>query len=184
MTYKSEADTRITRTAIGDFSDYDGSGYVYDFDPMDTYANWEILMNKLNDLTDKNPYFDKSTRSFFISFTVFSPSTSMWVACEFLYEISVVGLVNPSYAIIKPFQPNLLETTSEKLLWGVEFLRLFCVIYIFIILIIQRVVKVKSLSKLFSIEIVISLLIDLAIVSFSITIFILVLILSSKSTQE
>jgi len=40
-TYQTEKDTKITRTANGDFSDYDGSGYIVDFDPMKTYEDWD-----------------------------------------------------------------------------------------------------------------------------------------------
>lgn len=150
---------------------------------MQTYTAWEELQNELTDFTSANPYYDGSTRSLFITFTIYSPSTNLWVACEFLYELSVMGLVNPSYSLIRPFKPNLLENSKERGLWAAEFLRLFGTLYIFVVLIVQKVVKMKSLTKLFSLEIMLSIMIDLAIVVFCITIFILTLILSSDDTQ-
>ena len=149
---------------------------------METYYTWQQLFANLSLV--ETGYFGRSLRSLFISFTIFSPSTGLWVAWEFFYEISVVGLVNPTHAIIKPFKPNILETGREKGLWAAEYLRLVGCLYIFAILIIRKIVKVKSLAKLFDINIIIDLILDLSIVSYSITIFILVFILGDKSTQE
>jgi hypothetical protein len=161
-------------------SSYDGSGYVVDFDPMKTYGTWSTQLTELKD----NEFISESTRSIFLTFTIFSPSISMWVACEFLFETSVIGLVNPTYAIIRPFRPDILETGGEQGLWATEFLRLFLIIYILCILIIKRVVQMKSLSKIFSVDVILQLLSDLMIISFAITIFIIVLILSSKTSQD
>lgn len=147
---------------------------------MKTYTDWQDQLNELKD----NDFFDKATRSLFVTFTIFSPSTGIWVSCDFLYELSVIGLVNPTYALIRPFKPNILETSEEKGLWATEFLRLFLIIYILGILIIKRVVQMKSLSKIFSADVIMQLLTDLMIISFAVTIFALVLILSSDSTQK
>lgn len=178
--YKSESETGISRTINGDFSSYDGSGYVVDFDPMKTAYDWEDQMDELFN----NGMFDKSTRSLIITFTIFSPSISMWVSCEFMYEFSVVGLVNPSFMIVRPFRPNILETSHEEGLWATEFFRLFLTVYILAVLVVKRVIQMKSLTKLFSFDVLYTLISDIAIVALSVTIFALVLVLSSKSTQS
>jgi len=80
------------------------------------------------DFSVNDPYYSRSTRSLFISFTIFSPSTNLWVACEFLYEFSIIGLVNPAYALIRPFKPNLIETDRESGLLVADIMRLILAI--------------------------------------------------------
>ena len=113
-----------------------------------------------------------------------NPSTGIWVAVEYLYEISVLGLVNPTRATVRPFKPNLLETGREIGLYVAEFMRLFLLIYIIGACIIVKIVQLQSLSKIFSINMLLQLGSDLALVIISIIIFAFVQVLSDKSTQE
>lgn len=119
-----------------------------------------------------------------INFTLFSPSKSVWMAFEYMYETSVIGLALPARAIAKPFIPNIFETSREKGLRTAEFLRFFLVFYIFAIIIVKRIVQLKSLSKIFKIEMLIHLGSDMFIVCITITIFALCIQLSSSSTQD
>jgi len=97
-----------------------------DFDPLQSNETW---VERIQELEDNN-YLDESSRSLFTTFTLFNPSTGMWVSIEYLYEISVLGLVNPSRETIKPFKPNIFETSREKGLRAAEFMRLFLIVYI------------------------------------------------------
>jgi hypothetical protein len=74
--YMSEKETKISRDTSGVFADYDGTGYVIDFDPMLRTSDWYRM---LDDLEAAN-YFSVDIRAVHISFTLFIPSTSYWVA--------------------------------------------------------------------------------------------------------
>jgi uncharacterized membrane protein len=101
-----------------------------------------------------------------------------------MYEMSVIGLALPSQAIVKPFIGNLFETSREKGLRATEFFRFFLSFYILGVLVIWRIVQLKSLNKIFTIEMILQLGTDLTIFAFVITIFALCIILSDKTTQE
>lgn len=178
--YKTEDETRIHRTTEGELSSYDGGGYILDFDPMQTYETWKEKLAEVKE----NKFYDSSMRSLFITFTIFNPSTSDWVACEYLYEFSTMGLVIPSHGIVRPFKPNIFETGSEKGLRAADFLRFFLSIYILAVLFVKRIFQMKSLSKLFTIKMVVQLASDLLVVALVITIFSLAIVLSDESTQK
>lgn len=176
----SESETKISRTTYGEFSDYDGGGYVFDFDPLSTNNTWSDNIAALQDCN----YVDSSSRSLFITFTIMNPSTGIWVSIEYLFEISVLGLVNPTRANVKPFKPNILETGEEKGLMVAEYLRLLLLIYIIGACIVMKIVQLQSLSKIFNAYMIMQLGTDLAIVILVIIIFAFVYVLSDESTQK
>lgn len=72
----TEKETKISRDTSGVFTNYDGTGYVVDFDPMLKTTDWDRMITDLKEAD----FFSEDIRAVHVSFTLFAPSTSYWVA--------------------------------------------------------------------------------------------------------
>lgn len=92
--YSSAEDTEIDMRLTGEFSSYDGSGYYRDID-MNDYTDETFIANVWNILTAAK-WFDRSTRAFFITFTMYDANADKWIAAVIMFEFGISGIVNPT----------------------------------------------------------------------------------------
>ena len=177
--YKSDSTTKVTLNIDGLFASYEGGGYVVDFDPMNAGEAWDSKIDELSN----NGYFDQSMMWLILTLTIYNPTSGGWISSNILFEFSKLGLISPSATITKTFIPNLFETSDEQGLRAVEFLRLFLTIYIITFWIVIKIVQLPSINRIFSIEMMLHLGSDITIVSLIISIFAIVIALSSDTTQ-
>ena len=179
QSYTSASSNGIKLDIDGNFGTYGGGGYVVDFDPMDSVDKWN---DKISELVN-NGYFDQSIMWLFVTFTSYNPTTGGWISVNMLFEFSKMGLISPSSSITKIFIPNIFETSEEQGLRAVEFLRLFLSIYLVVFWIVVKIVQLPSINRIFSIEMILHLGWDIAIVWFIISIFAIVIVMWADSTQ-
>ena len=97
----------------GRFASYDGSGYVYDLTNLTT----SNLVNAF-DYLEEQTWLDRSTRAFFISLVVYNANFNLYVVVNFRFEISLAGLLIPTYTI-RTVEMDLFVSstdTSDKLI--------------------------------------------------------------------
>ena len=66
--YQSASDTEIDLVTVGEFSHYDGSGYVRD---IDMTGMTDVAFNKIFSEIAAADWFDRSTRAYMIQFTLY-----------------------------------------------------------------------------------------------------------------
>lgn len=85
--YQSADETGVNYVFKGEFSDYDGSGYVLDV-PYDT--EMYDFIDLYTDLLSKG-WMSEATRAIFLSYTTYLPSSDSWLDVFVAVEISVSG---------------------------------------------------------------------------------------------
>lgn len=85
--YQSASETDVAFTYVGEFSDYDGSGYVLDV-PYD--INMYDFIDQYSEMLNQG-WMSPATRAIFLTYTRFLPSVNSWVDIFVAVEISVSG---------------------------------------------------------------------------------------------
>ena len=170
------------------FSTYDGDGYVFDFNPDQNLTVWQEqidLMKNQGSIAGNEKYLSPSTIAVLISFSLYNPSIDSWIAIEMLVEYSS-SVISPSYILSRNFDANLRETSGEKSIWALEFLRFFLSFYVLscCIVIRNKLWKLISWKKFARLKNLIKIIVDICIVSLIFTNFVLVIVLSVDSTNK
>lgn len=82
---------------VGDYKTYSGGGYLADF-----YVNRNISDGLVRELFNTK-WIDRHTRAVFLEFTVYCPSTQLFVYSVFCFEFPATGGIIKSYSIY-PFR--------------------------------------------------------------------------------
>jgi hypothetical protein len=115
---------------------YDAGGYSAEYKAavpeLVQAENVEFYRKDMAYLRVKN-WIDKlHTRAVFISMSFYNYHYDMWVALDLTLELPPSGLVVPSYEI-RPFIPNLFETSTEYAITYILFFRLIIAGYIVVV---------------------------------------------------
>jgi hypothetical protein len=103
--YRDSSDNEVDLILYGEFGNYDGSGYIYDFYYREdltgesTSTDDPTIAKKyaMNYATLKRAgWFDKSTRAFVVTFCLYDPNSDKWISTLLLFELSVSGIVHPT----------------------------------------------------------------------------------------
>jgi hypothetical protein len=131
--YQSAAETGVDYVFRGEFSDYDGSGYVLDVPyDMEMYD----FIDLYTDLLSKG-WMSRATRAIFLSYTTYLPSSDSWLDVFVAVEISVSG----SYlaqAVSADFMTMDKNAVSDAVNRRIAIVRLL-LSFIFVILFILRI---------------------------------------------
>ncbi|CAG9335312.1 unnamed protein product [Blepharisma stoltei] len=124
--YRSTSYTNISSILIGEFSNYDGSGYVKDF----TYSlTLEEFTDQMNAIFEKG-WIDNSVRAVIISLSFYLPNSDYWIWDDIIIEISVTGQIkaNPIRPYI--FHGDLTYEDYRPALVMMAFRIIFCIYFI------------------------------------------------------
>ena len=102
----------------GRFGTYDGSGYVFDLTNLTTTSLAESFA-----YLEEHIWLDRETRALTISLVVYNANFNMYGVCNFRLELSLAGVLIPSYEIltVKMDQfKSFLDTTQEKVKLVIE----------------------------------------------------------------
>ena len=108
-------------------------------------------------------FIDTPTRAIFIEFNIYSPSSDLWTTSEIIIEFTSL-YISPSYITIIGFDASLYETSSEKGLRAVGFLRFFLSLYIVVFLIGYKIYKIRNWRLLISFKYFEKFLVDTLII--------------------
>ncbi|OMJ80881.1 hypothetical protein SteCoe_18784 [Stentor coeruleus] len=103
--YTTADSNNITSKIQGEFSEYDGSGYTWDF-----YATEDNRESFLTSFTENDLFAVNDLRAVIISFTHYSPSYDYWIFTQILIENSVLGSVYPHPIYPKIFKASLFNS--------------------------------------------------------------------------
>lgn len=132
MKFSTSDENNVDSSLYGEFSKYDGSGFTLDvyYDEF----NFESFNQKMNNIS-KEAWLDQYSRAIIFTFTFYSPSQDTWVLTNLLIEISVTGIVKPSYISPIVFHPNLKTIENGETLVNLIVMRfLFCIYYLYLYL--------------------------------------------------
>ena len=104
--YQSKDDTEIDLIINGEFSSYDGSGYVRDIDmsEMDD-ATFNMIFSELA----QADWFDRATRAYMMQFTLYDANADQWLTGLIMFEFGISGIIYPSVQHYLVFTPNIFE---------------------------------------------------------------------------
>ena len=119
--FKTASQNDIDTIIAGEFSEYDGSGFTWDFYNYDKSEYEQKVANNTDLLTSQ-------LRAIVIGFTHYSPNYDYWVFTEILIEISVYGSIYMNDIYPKVFRPNLQKEEYNYFL-AIFFIRGFLSLY-------------------------------------------------------
>ena len=137
--YQSASDTGVEYVFKGEFSDYDGSGFVLDVPyTMDMYD----FIDLYSDILAKG-WMSPATRAIFLSYSTYLPSSDSWLDIFVAVEISVSG----SYlaqAVSADFMTMDKSAVSDALSRRIAIVRILLSFFFLILFILRILIKVDE----------------------------------------
>ena len=131
-------------------------------------------------------FIEPRTRALLISFTLYNPSSGAWVTSRILFEFSVFGMVmaHPSVFDAVSFKPNIFEISNGGFYFFLELLRFAFLIYVFVCLIVLKIIGKKGINRACRAQTFITLIADFALIGLCIYNFVLLLLISTKTKSN
>ncbi|CAG9316204.1 unnamed protein product [Blepharisma stoltei] len=148
--YQSASETGIDWNFDGEFSSYDGSGYIYDSWPSNTTK--EQFINSYMALKAAN-WIWLETRGLFLSFNLYAPTYEKFISVCMVMEISTTGLVFPTYfhsSVFKLFHEGTSKDDSMLILEIVRFILGFYLLYITVRMVMRKTDDSRNYQYLFT----------------------------------
>ena len=109
--YRSEEESQVRYQYEGEFSKYDGSGYIIDFNPKNTTI--EQFISFWNQEVIQKKWLNVPSRALIITCNFYSKTNDKFVPLLIVFEINPVGLVYPSTLRATVTRINLYKDTPE-----------------------------------------------------------------------
>ena len=123
--FKTSEETNINSVFRGEFSSYDGSGYVRDFQ-LDEFTA-ESFSGEITQMASQG-LVKKSIRAMFITFTLYSQNLNYWVWNQVVIENSISGKIRGMPLQPQVLKPNISEFPETVVYGLVRFLVAFCLL--------------------------------------------------------
>jgi len=127
--YQTKEQNNIFSTIRGHSSDYDGSGYVYDFAETATNSDATTLISSLKTANA----FDYQTRAVFINANFYSQGMDLLLEIELGVEFTTAGLLRPLNKRVNFYKLNRYDDANYTM--GIDVFKILIVIMILIFLI-------------------------------------------------
>jgi len=124
--YKTKEQNNIDSKIHGYSSDYDGSGYVYDFPNPTTYSEANTIFTELK--TDNA--FDSQTRAVFINANLYNQGMDQLLEIELGVEFTTAGLIRPLEKRVNFYKINRYDDKHYTM--GIDVFKILVVIMLLI----------------------------------------------------